>query len=237
MDKVIFHRRFEKVMPILTLLILCGLIFFISPEFTDIRNKLTGFQTINTTAIVLIPIPDECNTTYEAGWNLISVACTTQTNTSINYIMDSIDGEYQSIHSYAGDLSSDSWKVYNPNLPSWVVQDLSDIDRKQGYWIYMYNQSNYYLQADIITPNLISLSTGWNLVGYPSLTSQAIETSTSGLEPNFEYFYLYNATDTSDYYKQYTWNTSLPSPQDLNRTVPHYGYWVYMYSPDTWVIV
>ena len=53
---------------------------------------------------------------------------------------------------------------------------------------------------------------------------------------NSLYFYLYNASDPTDKYKQYTWNGSLPSPQDLNSTVPYYGYWVYMYSPNTWVI-
>ncbi|MBT3464827.1 hypothetical protein HOD20_10205 [archaeon] len=236
MDKIIFHKKFEKIMPILTLMILAGVIISISPQFFDLRQKITGFATLNTTVVILNITPNACNTTFESGWNLISIPCYDPTNDSIDLIFDSIDGSYRSIHSYEGDASTDPWKAYNPNLPSWVVQDLSGIDRKKGYWVYMDQNDSYFYNGITVDPNLISLSTGWNLIGYPTFENRSIEVSTSSIEPDFEYFYLYNASDPTDKYKQYTWNGSLPSPQDLNSTVPYYGYWVYMYSPNTWVI-
>ena len=80
----------------------------------------------------------------------------------------------------------------------------------------------------------MDIKTGWNLIGYPSFTMKKVNDTFNDIIPNFDYVYLYNASEPD--WKMWTWNNSLSSDQDLNYTVPNYGYWVYITADDTLVI-
>ena len=65
---------------------------------------------------------------------LVSTSCVPQ-NTSVDFVLASISGNYSSIHTYNASVELDYWKAYDPSMPSWVVQDLDSISEKKGYWI------------------------------------------------------------------------------------------------------
>jgi len=61
----------------------------------------------------------------------------------VDKILSSIAGNFASIHGFSVSDNDDQWKTYNPNLPSWVINDLSEISEDDGYWIYMDQESDY----------------------------------------------------------------------------------------------
>ena len=222
---------------ILTILILLSFIIISIPELIELQHKITGLAiSALMDTFVIIPRYNEslCNLTLAEDWNLISTPCIPDLD-SPGYVFGNINGSFYSIHTYLVD-STDHWKAYNPTLPGWVVQDLTLIERERGYWINMKNATNFTLPGKLQTPNLIYLKSGWNLIGYPTLTSKPINESLQDIYPNYQWVYAYNASDINDTWKEYTWNTSLSSDQDLNYTVPYLGYWILMTQDDMWII-
>lgn len=198
-------------------------------------NKITGKEIMSTRLVIVIENESACDMNVTAGWNLVSFPCIYQ-DIGISTFLAGSGASYGNVRYYAPSDSSDPWKSYNPNLPSWVVQDLSTFSRAGGYWVYFENSSRLYINSTLGTPTLIDLVNGWNLIGYPSTSDKSINDTFGQIIPNFDYVYIYNASDPVDKWKQYTWNTSLPSDQDLNSSLRNFGYWVYMVNPDTIII-
>jgi hypothetical protein len=222
-------RRLEAALGILAVLMVGTYLF---ANFDLINSSITGYNIMSTRLVIVAEDPTDCNMTFESGWNFVSFPCISS-DISIGMLLPNLS--YSSIRHYTP-LDTDPWKSYNPSLPAWAVQDLSMLSRRSGYWIHLSDETDYYINNTLGTPTLISLVPGWNMIGYPSRTIRLVNDTFSQVEPNFEYVYLYNASDTADPWKQYTWNTSLPSDQDLTHTVLYYGYWIYMTEPDTLVI-
>lgn len=108
---------------------------------------------------------------YE-GWNLISIP-NIQTDTDLHSVLSSISGMYDAVQWYNASDTSDTWKHYQISKPS-QLNDLNDIDHTIGFWIHIIKPGGIYFQYPGSTPIIsqkITLYTGWNLVGYPSLTS------------------------------------------------------------------
>jgi hypothetical protein len=228
-------KRQAIALSILTVLIMFSYVYLNFNEITG-KPSITGYGLISTRLVIISENETFCNMTFEQGWNLVSFPCISD-DVSIDIFLADLNNRYQSIRYYTPADASDPWKTYNPNLPSWVVHDLTDLSRKEGYWIYLDTVTDFYINNTLATPSLMNLIPGWNLVGYPSRTVRKINDTFGQIIPNFHYVYLYNASDTGDQWKQWTWNTTLyPSNQDLNYTVSYYGYWIYMSNPDTLII-
>lgn len=106
------------------------------------------------------------------GWNLISLPLI-QSDTSIEEVFTSIDGEYNAIRCYNSSDINDPWKHLHTSKPS-SMNDLKDVNHTRGIWIYITKPGGTTLTIygdEIITGQSITLKPGWNLVGYPSLTS------------------------------------------------------------------
>ncbi len=213
------------------------ILFYIAFTFgnTLIRAGITGYQVMSTRLVIISREEIACNMTLEPGWNLVSFPCISD-DIDKDILLNPLNRSYDSIKTYFPTDLNDPWKSYNPNLPNWTIQDLSLLTRRDGYWIYVPNETELYLNNSLATPTLIDVYPGWNLLGYPSRTPRHLNETFDQLIPNFDYIYMYNATDMTDPWKEYTWNSSLPSNQDLNYTSMYYGYWVYMLNTDTLVI-
>jgi hypothetical protein len=201
------------------------------PNIDDkISNAITGREILQSQVWILDYNSGVCNITFVSGWNLVSIPCISE-NKGLD-VLDSLYNSYYSIHAYDSADSSDPWKSYNPELPGWVVQDLSVIDRRKGYWINMQGNDTFYHEGDFVTPNLVYLYQGWNLVGYPTFIPKASEEALTSVYPNYVVVYAYNATlDEWKFYRYgYAGNT-------LNYTVPYYGYWINMSASDNWNIL
>ena len=228
----------RKALPfILSALTLIILIFYVMVNFNNIFGlaSITGRQVMSTRLVILSQLPSVCNTTFEPGWNLVSFPCITS-DTEISLFLANISGSFESIKTYDQFDSQDPWKSYNPGLPAWVVQDLPEVARREGYWIYFENITDFYMNNSLTTPTVYNLMPGWNLIGYPSTMIARVNETLAGLNQSYDYVFFYNASDLTDPWKQYTWNASLPSDQDLIFAVPYYGYWIYVLKQDSFVI-
>ncbi|MBN1503282.1 hypothetical protein JW930_07120 [Candidatus Woesearchaeota archaeon] len=195
------------------------------------QASITGFATtadVPTYLVILNVTSAQCNFTMEQGWNLVSIPCLPQ-NEPVDNVTTTINTSVLSIHSYTPG-SADPWNAYNPSLPWWVVNDLVEFDRKKGYWINLNESAFFYLDRGTASPNVIGLSAGWNLVGYPTMTIRNINDSLANIYPNYLIVYRYNTS--ADSWFEY----NISAGGNLYNLSPYQGYWVQMNISDTWII-
>lgn len=164
----------------------------------------------------------------EKGWNLVSFPHLVP-DTSLGYVLDSIDGDYNILSHYNASDTDDFWKVYNIHKPI-NMNDLDYLDNKLGFWIHITALGGTTLTLDDplpSTPQTIPLSLGWNLVGYPSLVNKdrttALNNLTFGTQVNS--IWTYNATS-----KQ--WKEIVATDHfETGR-----GYWIHAIEECEWVV-
>jgi hypothetical protein len=202
------------------------------------KPAITGYLSMNQAASSLFitggVYGHACDFTLNQGWHLISILCDNN-DTTIGYMLGTIEGQYSSIHGYDRNDSEDPWKSYNPGLPSWVEQDLTNITPKTGYWIYMNGTGHYYMESLVTLPGQIPLEPGWMLIGYPVRVSKTPTFAFSGVASNISSVHAYNASDSSDHWKVYvpTMNSSF---NDLELMEPYWGYWINVTNASVWVM-
>jgi hypothetical protein len=106
------------------------------------------------------------------GWNLISIPRFYSDN-SIQSVFQSLTDEYVAMQFFDSLDSNDPWKHYHTSKSS-NLNDLNLIDPDIGLWIYISVPGGTTFVLNGVAPSSpqsISLFSGWNLVGYPSLTS------------------------------------------------------------------
>ncbi|UCG68139.1 MAG: hypothetical protein JSV09_09950 [Thermoplasmata archaeon] len=106
------------------------------------------------------------------GWNLISIPLKLSKN-DLSSVLESIEGQYDSIQWYNSTDTNDHWKHYHDSKPLYL-NDLWNIDQNKGIWLHITEPGGTILtiiENNISTPQNITLYTGWNLVGYPSSTN------------------------------------------------------------------
>ena len=223
MDK----NKSQKTKLIIGLLILIAIIAIMPIKDIIMKPSITGAVTFTSVYVRGLQQNQSCVIQALDGWNLISTPCL-PSNNSIAYALSNISGSYTSIHYYDSDDSADSWKSYNSGLPSWVSQDLSQIDEKKGYWLYSNGSSNISIVGTIIIPNAISLKEGWNLIGYPSTNISSVSEALSSIEGSYTIILLYNSSDKKYYYYNYSQGNGT-----LGTMRPYYGYWINATQEDT----
>ncbi|MCK4445188.1 MAG: hypothetical protein KAW09_11630, partial [Thermoplasmata archaeon] len=149
----------------------------------------------------------------EKGWNLISLPLK-PFDTNISEVLRSIDGIYDMIRFYDPNETADPWKSYYSFKPS-VFNDLSSINRRMGFWIHVLNSTVLEVNGTHYRSTEIYLSTGWNLIGYPSLKDQKVEEVFAGI-PLLEIEGYDNGTEP--YLLQHIDNSTYMTPGR--------GYWV-----------
>jgi parallel beta-helix repeat protein len=162
------------------------------------------------------------------GWNLISVPFI-QSDTNLGKVLSSITGSYTAVQRYNASTSSDPWE-HNCSLKPPHLNDFNDIDHLMGFWIYIIKPEGVLLEYSGTQPTsnqTIQLYPGWNLVGYPSLTSHNRTEGLNNLTFNtlVDAIWTYNATTqkwkeigSSDYF-------------DIGR-----GYWIHANTKCEWEV-
>ena len=95
----------------------------------------------------------------------------TQFDTNLRSVLSSIDSSYDAVEWYDVTDKSDHWKINISGKP--YGNDLSEINEKMGFWIHITSPGGTNLVLNGEKPSnaeYISLHSGWNLVGYPSLS-------------------------------------------------------------------
>ncbi|MBN2367454.1 hypothetical protein JXC34_00420 [Candidatus Woesearchaeota archaeon] len=249
----------KKISFSLSALVIIMLASFVFLNYDEIISGGISGEVTSTRLVIISEANVSCNTTFVQGWNLVSFPCISD-DLEVSLVMDclyvmenvtvEVNGTngtnyttelqpvtvtYDSVKWYDPSTPDDPWRSYNPDLPTWAIQDLSMISRRYGYWIYVDENASFYLENPLASPTLTSLDPGWNLLGYPNQTMTPINYTYGELIPNFDYVYMYNASEAD--WKQWTWNTGWPSDQDLNYSYPYYGYWIYMFTNDLITII
>jgi hypothetical protein len=101
----------------------------------------------------------------------------------------------------------------------------------KGYWINMKSDdTTFSVSGSEPTVKSISLASGWNLVGYNSLSSTSTTDAMSSVDGNWNSVWSFENGE----WKRY----DLTGPgflNDLTTMEPGKGYWINMESPDTWI--
>lgn len=211
------------------ILILASLIIISSFLFVIYKPAFTGKAIVGTTLVITLTSQSFCNISLSPGWNLVSFPCISSDADEAEFLGNFT---FSDIRTYDASDAADPWKSYNPSLPSYVIHDLETVSRAKGYWIYVANESEFIKNGTLARPTFIALERGWNLIGMPNLTTMDTYNAFEELIPQFDYVYLFNASEND--WKEWTWNSSLASSQDLNKTTYNFGYWIYMLNESTY---
>ncbi len=180
----------------------------------------------NNRAFAKINILNEYALGLEPGWNLISLPLM-QMNTSLSAVLESISGDYDDVRYYNSSNGADLWKHHSESKPV-SSNDLTSLNHSMGFWIYITKPGGTTLNLkgfNFSSSQSISLYKGWNLVGYPSLTSY---NRTDGLN-NTEFgthinvIYWYDASTR-------TWHNM----GNKDRFERGRGYWVHAREEIVW---
>ncbi len=191
-----------------------------SPDPTDINmftSHLEIFQGSPGFAIYL-----------EHGWNLISIPLI-QSDTNLGTVLSSITGSYDSVWVFNVSDYADHWKHNHTSKPS-HMNDLDDIDRTMGFWICVTELGGVLFVFPGTEPTEdqnITLYPGWNLVGYPSLSSY---NRTDGLN-NLTFGSEVNAICSYDAAMQ-NWERM----GEFDNFEYGKGYWIYANDEVTWEV-
>ena len=166
------------------------------------------------------------------GWNLVSFNLRPP-DTDVVDVLSSLAGNYDLV--YAWDGATQSW-LRHDNVGS-PYDPLSTLTEKMGFWIHMTAADTLVVAGSVpdVSTNipLYSNGSGWNLVGYPSLGTNALPGALSGHGAAFSLAYAYHANDPIDQWKVYD-QTALPWSNDLTEMAPYWGYWIKASAPSTW---
>jgi len=151
-----------------------------------------------------------------AGWNRISFPLE-QTDTSIETVLSSIDAYWDDARFY--DVGT--WKTYTNG----VGGTLTDVDHEMGIWVHVTSSCTLTVTGDWPSSTVISLKTGWNMIGYPAADDSAYSVaSLKGAVSAVQLVYMedwrYQMTELGDSYVLQ--NGEL--------------YWVFVESDTTWTI-
>ncbi|UCE39253.1 MAG: right-handed parallel beta-helix repeat-containing protein, partial [Thermoplasmata archaeon] len=106
------------------------------------------------------------------GWNLISLPLI-QKEQNLTKVLRSIDGLYDAVQWYNITDTKDPWKHYKEGKP--YGNDLFELNEKMGIWVHITQPGDtiFFYNGTRPTANQnIALHSGWNLVGYPSLSNR-----------------------------------------------------------------
>jgi parallel beta-helix repeat protein len=129
-------------------------------------------------------------------WNLISIP-RIQTATELDEVLSSITGSFKAVQWFNASDTSDPWK-HNCTTKPTHLNDLNTIDHTMGFWIFITQPNGTlfkYLGKQPTSNQSIQLHKGWNMVGFPSLSTKNRTIALNNLEFGIEVdaIWTYNA--------------------------------------------
>jgi hypothetical protein len=150
-----------------------------------------------------------------SDWNLASTPLIQQASTSRSKVLTSIDGNYNNVWSYqAGETRL--WPHWHDSKPG-SFNSLTDIENEYCYYINGETSDDLITIGRLPESPTISLKAGWNLIGYPDLSSQERDTVLSSILIYLTDVYGYDPVEQREEELQ---STDLMEPGN--------GYWIYV---------
>jgi parallel beta-helix repeat protein len=159
------------------------------------------------------------------GGNFVSIPIIPiQNDTSIEVVLEDLNmNKVNSINYFNHSDTFDHWKSY---VPAKIDKgDLWEINRTMGFWINLAENDTLTIAGIVPKETRIQLYEGWNMVGYPSLTSLNVSEALSGIP--YERIEGFDPNAPPEYLKLLT---------DTDLMIPGYGYWIKVSSSATWIV-
>ena len=168
------------------------------------------------------PPLSEYNITLTEGWNLISLPFE-QPDESYESVLSSIDGKWDRIMAYDA-LVSQPWQSTATYKPA-SLNELSELNHKMGFWINITESDvSLTVRGNITSSTSITLYAGWNLVSYPTQTTETVANAFFG-----------TGADRVEV-------CNMTEPYLIKEVGPTYvmqpgeGYWVHVPADTIWVV-
>jgi hypothetical protein len=164
------------------------------------------------------PQPNELQISLREGWNLVSFPVAE--STAVSTILSGIQGKFDALYAY--DSSAQTYRTY---IPGESGNDLTSVSYGRGYWLYMSEDATLSVPTTGAGRS-VSLTSGWNLVGYNGTGPQSTTNALKSIEGKYVAVYGFNGE---------SYRSHLPGEGgDLTQLRPGEGYWIYMDSGATW---
>ena len=164
---------------------------------------------------------------YE-GWNLISTPYV-HFKSNLDTVLSSIIGSYDALQWYDSSEAFDSWKHNHISKPP-SMNDFNFITNTMGFWIHVTESGGVLFEYTGMPPQkeqTITLHTGWNMVGYPSLKKYNI---TKGLN---------NLTFGVEVDSIWTFDAETKTWEEIGLSdwfEPERGYWIHVNEECHWEV-
>ncbi len=127
----------------------------------------------------------------EEGWNMISVPLV-QSNTTREHVLQTLENNYATVQGYHSGKSR-PWLHWHRGKPNYF-NDVIEINHKDGYYVDMFI-ADHLVTVGKVSPQVdISLKSGWNLVGYPSLTDRLRNDALSSISGKYNMVERFDTT-------------------------------------------
>lgn len=158
------------------------------------------------------------------GWNLISIPIEPVDN-SIGWVFSSIEGALERIFTYDTSGEYGKWLSFSVNGVE-SLNDFDSIELSKAYWVYVIEDCTFFITGVPKTQNIM-LNTGWNLVGYPLMSSRQASIALAGTGADMMAIY-----DCSSPY-------FIEDIADLSTVImqPGDGYWVHVSTDTIWTVI
>lgn len=192
---------------------------------------LLNFRGIRGNAIVTFEVPLDNSLTevkppaysLKPGWNMVSVQLD-PVNPDTASVLDPILNQVQSIWSWVYDDQSATWGwvSYDKDNPPFL-NDLNELHSSVGYWINMTDASSLPVRNGTFIEDGVSLTMGWNLVGYTSIHTLPINEAISSISSLLNSIWTFDLQTSSwiSYDKD-----NPPFLNTLDVIKPGMSYWV-----------
>jgi hypothetical protein len=157
------------------------------------------------------------------GWHLISQPLIPP-STALTNVLSTVAGDYDLVYAYEQSEAGGTWRLYDTSRPPYL-NDLSQINRSIGFWIRITETTTLTVQGFAPVSTTIPLTTGWNLVGYPSKTTRPVTEAVGTIEGKYDLVYAFYPDDPVEAWKLYDVNR----PAYLNSLAviePWHGLWI-----------
>ncbi|MCH1498768.1 MAG: DUF5011 domain-containing protein, partial [Akkermansiaceae bacterium] len=151
----------------------------------------------------------------KAGWNLVSFYVAADDMTPAT-IFASIQNKLLQVKNLT--------QSYDPSVPSFL-NTLSSLSVKDGYWLKVSEDVSLSVEGPVPSGASINVKSGWNLVGYPRLSGEAVANELTSLGNT-----VVQIKDLGSSY-----DPSVPSfLNTLSTMAPGSGYWLNVDADGTW---
>lgn len=168
-----------------------------------------------------------------AGWNLVSIPFAPSSNV-LAEVLAPIAGQHGVLYAYDAMNIKAPWKRYVPEAPT-VLNDFTVVNERQGWWIQAARSVTLSIRGTPVASTEIPLAAGWNLVGYPKQSPQAIAEALASIGGNYEFVYGYDGRNPDNPWRIHDVRNPLAAGS-LTQMEPGKGYWIYMKNAATWTV-